>query len=137
MSLQEQEQQRQQAAAGVPDLEQVLLPGSHITPCGAQLQSPVTVGPFDLLLRDTSGPGSQADLQNLAQKVLTFLDSRRQASTQRRAAMQQQQQSSAIAPESKSRPDAAAAGVADDDASTAQEASATVAASVAATRPGV
>jgi len=91
-SLQLQEQQRQQQPAGLPELQQLLLPGSHITPCGAQLQGSLGPSPFDLLLSNTSGPGSQADLQNLAQKVLNFLDGRRPVAAQRRTAMQQQQQ---------------------------------------------
>jgi hypothetical protein len=91
-AMQSQEQQRQQQPGGVPELQQMLLPGSHVTPCGAQLQGSFGPSPFDVLLSSTSGPDSQADMRILSQKVLGFLDNRRPAAVQRRAGMQQQWQ---------------------------------------------
>ena len=91
-ALQSQEQQWQQQPGGVPELQQMLLPGSHVTPCGAQLQGSFGPSPFDVLLSSTSGPGSQADMRILSQRVLGFLDNRRPAAVQRRAGIQQQWQ---------------------------------------------
>jgi hypothetical protein len=91
-SLAQQEQQRQpQVPGGAPQLQQLVLQGSHVTPCGAQLQGSLGPSPFDVLLSSSSNSGSPAELQNLARQVLSFLDSRRPQATLRRAAMQQQQ----------------------------------------------
>jgi hypothetical protein len=86
-SLQEQEQMRQQKRPGASELQQLLLAGSHVTPCGAQLQGSFGPSPFDVLLSNTSSSGSQADLQNLADKVLAFLDNKRPQAAERRAGM--------------------------------------------------
>lgn len=86
-SLQQQEQMRQQKRPGASELQQLLLTGSHVTPCGAQLQGSFGPSPFDALLNNTSSSGSQADLQNLASKVLAFLDNKRPQAAERRAGM--------------------------------------------------
>lgn len=86
-SLQEQEQMRQPKQPGASELQQLLLTGSHVTPCGAQLQGSFGPSPFDALLSNTSSSGSQADLQNLASKVLAFLDNKRSQAAERRAGM--------------------------------------------------
>lgn len=89
LAQQEQQRQRQQTPGGAPELQQLLLQGSHVTPCGAQLQGSLGPSPFDVLLSSSSSSGSQAQLQNLAQQVVSFLGSRRPQATLRRAAMQQ------------------------------------------------
>lgn len=96
-ALQSQELQRQQqqqlGGGSAPELQQVLLPGTHVTPVGAQLvQGSFGPSPFDVVLSNTSGAGSQAELQVLGKKVLSFLDSRRPQAVQRRASMLPQQQ---------------------------------------------
>jgi hypothetical protein len=88
----QQRQQQQQVARGTPQLQRLVLQGSHVTPCGAQFQSSLGPSPFDVVLRNTSSSGSQAELQNLANQVLVFLNVKRPQAVQRRASMQQQQQ---------------------------------------------
>lgn len=89
-SLQQPQQQQQYedihgAQAGQQKAQQLLLPGSHVTPCGAQLGQ------------------DNADFKNLTQKVLSWLEARRSgsgavAAGRQRAASPQQSQQEGLQP---------------------------------------
>jgi hypothetical protein len=106
------QQQQQQAA-----VQSLVLPGSHITPCGASsaqlgLLGAVSLGPgpLDVLLDASSSPRNLGEQRALLDSVLAFLDAQRRAAPSRRtAARQAQAQAQAVAPQAAAAPRAAAA----------------------------
>lgn len=107
-SLQQQEQQQPGQDGGATSsnglqpqpqaLQQMVLQGSHITPCGADLQASLATPippPFVDVLPGGGASNSPADLQNLVRQVLGFLEGRRGLAVKRRAGMMQQQQAQA------------------------------------------
>eukprot|EP00879_Flechtneria_rotunda_P025970 GHRR01027635.1.p1 GENE.GHRR01027635.1~~GHRR01027635.1.p1 ORF type:complete len:382 (+),score=198.94 GHRR01027635.1:1208-2353(+) len=72
---QQQQFLQQQQPASLPDVQQLVLPGSHITPCGGPVrgQALLLPTPVDVLLPSSNQPASRSELQNLAANVLLWL----------------------------------------------------------------